>query len=129
MTTKELAQRFVETVLSNGDLDRSLFTAGATGWHNSDGVRARLADAPDDAMKTLFLALEDVGPRDVRINSWEDGFVIRFVMAATLPNGGQLSAPSCVVCNVVDGRIDSIEEYLDPSHYAGVAAALAGGRQ
>lgn len=128
MDVDQLAQRFLDTVLTRGELDRSLFTADATGWHNSDGVRARLADAPDDAMKTLYVALPDVGPRQVQISTWADGFVIQFVMEATLPGGGQLAAPSCVVCRVVDGKIATIEEYLDPSHYAGVAAVLAGGR-
>jgi nitroreductase/ketosteroid isomerase-like protein len=121
--TSQLAARFVATVLVAGDLDRDLYTADATGWHNVDDRTTRLADAPDDAMTALFRLVPDAGPENVRVEEWSDGFLIRYVMGGTLPAGGRLHAPACVVATVRDGRIAAIEEYLDSAHFAGVEQA------
>jgi nitroreductase/ketosteroid isomerase-like protein len=123
--TSELAARFVDTVLGRGDLDRDLYTADATGWHNVDDRTTCLADAPDDSMKTLFRLVPDAGPEDVRLEEWSDGFLIRYVMGGTLPDGSPLHAPACVVVTVRDGRVAAIEEYLDSAQFAGAATATA----
>lgn len=123
MDARALAERFIDTVLVAGELDRSLYTADATGWHNVDEKVAHIARVPDDAMKALGNLCLEVGPIDVEIDTWPTGFVIRYVMSGTFRNGEKLRAPACVVGIVRDGRIAAIREYLDSAHFAAAARA------
>jgi ketosteroid isomerase-like protein len=110
----ELARRYSAAVASgDGDAMRELHEPDAAIWHNTDG-RAQAVEENIRVSRWLRRKVPDLAFTDVRHTPTDDGFVLRHRMTGTLPGGGRLDLPSCLVVAVSgQGRIARVEEYLD----------------
>lgn len=111
--TLALAARFF-SALERGDKAAvaACYTPDVTIWHNTDRVEQSL----DDNMAALgffFSALTDRRYENVRLSAFEGGFVQQHVLTGRLANGGRLVWPACIICQVRDGLIVRLDEYMD----------------
>jgi ketosteroid isomerase-like protein len=124
MTARELADRYVEAVMRSWTRDPSLYTADATKWHNTDEATEPVIRPGDEERIALLLrAVPDLSCEDIRVDAWNDGFVIRYVLTGTA-DGTPLRVPACIVATVREGRIARLEEYLDSAQSAPLFAVV-----
>lgn len=106
-----------------GDLDAvaALYADDVIVWHNTDGIEQDRATN----LRTLGWVTRHLGDRryeQIRRHPISGGFVQQHVLRATNRAGRRVSAPVCMVINVVDDHITRIEEYVDSAHVAELAA-------
>lgn len=102
-----------------GDTDtvRELYAPDAVIWHNDDG----LEQSPEENLRVLrWVArnIKDFRYEEVRRHETPTGFVEQHVLRGIAPNGAPLEIPACIVCEVKDGRITRLDEYLDSAQTA-----------
>jgi len=124
--------------MQNADLANALFAA----FESADGDAVRSLCAADlqarqnlgkpmglDALVQFSGAVSAVVPdfryEDRVVTATEQGFVEEHLVCGTLPDGSKLRLPACVVCEVRDGRIVSLREYLDMAAAKGLLKALS----
>ena len=86
-------------------------------WHNNDQV----TQGRDDNLRVIgWLAhnIPDLRYEDIRRQALPTGFVQQHVLRGTAPNGKLLEVPACIICEVVDGHVTRLDEYLDSAHTA-----------
>jgi len=86
-------------------------------WHNNDQV----TQGRDDNLRVIgWLAknIPDLRYEEIRRQALPNGFVQQHVLRGTAPNGKLLEVPACVICEVVDGHVTRLDEYLDSAHTA-----------
>lgn len=109
----DIARRFFAAIEA-GDLDAiaALYAPEMTIWHNIYQVEMS-GQVHLDRMRASFLPTY-VKRRytDVRILRTESGFVQRHIFEAELASGETVRVPSCLICDIHDGYIVRIEEYL-----------------
>ncbi len=113
-----LARRFFDA-LAAGDMDavRSCYAPEAIVWRNTD----RSVRAAEAHVRELGAFAERVTDRrydDRRVRVFDGGFVHQHVLRCTRADGVAVKVPGCVVCDVVDGRITRLDEYLDSADAA-----------
>jgi ketosteroid isomerase-like protein len=120
----ELADRFFRAVES-GDIEaiRAIYAPDARIWHNND----RLEQTVDENLRVLGWVARHLKNRRYQVQrraAIPGGFLQQHVLEAeTL--GGPFSMPACIVCEVRDGRITRLEEYLDSAQAAHLRALTA----
>jgi uncharacterized protein len=117
-----VAERLFDAITA-GRLDdvRSLYADDAVIWHSNDGR----TQGPDENVATLRWAttnLRDMRYTDVRRSATDEGFVQQHVLRAVNRRGDEVAAPACIVCQVRDGRITRLDEYLDAAVVARMVA-------
>lgn len=115
---RALAQRFFDAIEA-GDIAtvESCYTDDAVVWHNFD----RLEQSRADNIATLTGMVGRLSDRvygDRRVIPFDGGFVQQHVLSATRKDGQRLSMPGILVCQVRDGKISRIDEYLDSADVA-----------
>lgn len=110
--TLEVAERFFRAVEA-GDVEaiRAIYAPDARIWHNND----RLEQSVDQNLRVLAWVAKNLTSRHYRVQrrvAIPGGFMQQHVLEAETA-GGPFSMPACVVCEVRDGRITRLEEYLD----------------
>jgi ketosteroid isomerase-like protein len=116
-----LADRFFGA-LEAGSLERvgECFASDATIWHNFD--RVTLSPQENVAgLEALFGNFVRREYREVRRQPTPGGFVQQHVLRLETPDGKVVDWPACIVCDVVDGRIARLDEYVDISQLTGDA--------
>jgi len=86
-------------------------------WHNNDQV----TQGRDDNLRVIgWLAknIPDLRYEEIRRQALPSGFVQQHVLRGTAPNGKLLEVPACIICEVVDGHVTRLDEYLDSAHTA-----------
>ena len=111
------------SAIMRGDIDavRAIYSPDAVIWHNND----QLEETPDRNLRVLGWVtknIKDLRYEELRRHETPSGFVQQHVLRGIAPNGTALEIPACIVCEVKDGRITRLEEYLDSAH----TAALGG---
>jgi ketosteroid isomerase-like protein len=111
------------SAIERGDIEavRSIYAPDAVIWHNNDG----LEENPERNLRVLGWVVKNV--RDLRYEEigrqeTATGFVQQHVLRGVAPNGTPLEIPACIVCQVKDGRITRLEEYLDSAQTAALRA-------
>jgi ketosteroid isomerase-like protein len=96
-----------------------LYADDATIWHNIDGpYDPNSGQTPAENIEVnrgLRKILSDVRYEITRRETTETGFVQQHVMHATFKDGQFFAMPACVICQLADGRITRLDEYLDGS--------------
>ena len=94
-------------------------------WHNTDGREMTLADQVA-ALRALGAHYPERRFKDRRVASFEGGFVQQYTFWAQHLDGHAIQFPACAVARVRDGRIERLDEYLDPTPLAAPAPAPVG---
>lgn len=107
-----VAERFFRAVEA-GDVEaiRAIYAPGARIWHNHD----RLEQTVDENLRVLGWVAKNLKNRHYRVQrrvAIPGGFMQQHVLEAETV-GGPFSMPACIVCDVENGRITRLEEYLD----------------
>jgi len=108
----EIAERFFRAV-ENGDIEtiRSIYAPDARIWHNHD----RKDQTVEENLRVLAWVAANLKNRRYRVQrrvAIPGGFLQQHVLEAETV-GGPFSMPACIVVEIKDGRITSLEEYLD----------------
>ena len=111
------------SAIMRGDIDavRAIYSPDAVIWHNNDQIE----ETPDRNLRVLGWVtknIKDLRYEELRRHETPSGFVQQHVLRGIAPNGTALKIPACIVCEVKDGRITRLDEYLDSAH----TAALGG---
>ena len=112
-TNLELCDLFFAAI-SRGDIDavRAIYAPDAVIWHNDE----KAEQTPDRNLKVLGWVtrnIKDMRYEEVRRHETPTGFVEQHVLRVVAPNGAPLEIPACIVCEVREGRITHLDEYLD----------------
>lgn len=101
---------------------RRLFAPNGVIWHNTD-LRDK---SPDELIAALT-------PVRQRASSWkytvvqridfEGGFFQRFILDAELDRGRKVKLAACLSCEIRDGLITRLDEYVDSAALANLLAA------
>jgi uncharacterized protein len=84
-------------------------------WHNSDRVEIDRGTALS-RISALSQIAEGVTLETVRFIETDIGFVEQIVIRGTLnATGKPLELHNCLLVSVVDGKIERIDEYVDPT--------------
>ncbi len=115
---RESGDQLVAAIM-RGDIDavRSIYAPDAVIWHNNDQVE----ESPDRNLRVLGWVsknIKDIRYEDMRRHETPTGFVQQHVLRGVAPNGTPLEIPACIVCEVKDGHITRLDEYLDSAHTA-----------
>lgn len=109
----ELAQKMAKAV-STGDYEslRHLYSPSATLWFNYSNETRLIEDhlARASAMSDMF---SKVSYENLRITTFEGGYIQRHKLVATTHDGKVITIPTCYVYEVKDGRVTHREEYID----------------
>ena len=108
-----VASRFFAAIEA-GDTDalRSIYSADAVVWHNTDQVEQSV----DENLVVLGWVIHNVKGwhyEDVRRTAYEGGFVQQHMGKGIAPSGLAFEMPACIVGQVEGGRVTRIEEYID----------------
>lgn len=117
-TNLELCDLFFAAI-SRGDIDavRAIYAPDAVIWHNDE----KAEQTPDRNLKVLGWVtrnIKDMRYEEVRRHATPTGFVEQHVLRGVAPNGAPLEIPACIVCEVRDGHITRLDEYLDSAQTA-----------
>jgi ketosteroid isomerase-like protein len=95
----------------------SIFGRDAVVWHNWD----RSAQSLEENLATLEAVsanLRSMAYEKVRRHYFGHGWVQQHTVTGETQSGQTWEAEVCVVFTVVDGRIQRLEEYIDPTQFA-----------
>jgi len=114
----EVAERLFAAIQSGDTATVSeVYDPDVKVWHNNDQV----TQGRDDNLRVIgWLAknIPDLRYEEIRRQALPNGFVQQHVLRGTAPNGKLLEVPACVICEVVDGHVTRLDEYLDSAHTA-----------
>lgn len=114
-------QLFSAIMRADIDAVRAIYAPDAVIWHNNDGIE----EDPDRNLRVLSWVarnIKDLRYEEVRRYETGSGFVQQHVLRGIAPNGAPLEIPACIVCEVKDGHITRLDEYLDSAHTAALMA-------
>ena len=100
-----------------------LYAPGAVIWHSHTGT-TQTAEENVEVLGLVTRRLRDLRYEEVRRQRTERGFMQQHVLRARAPQGEPVELRACIVCDVVDGRITRLDEYLDGAAVARVVSLL-----
>lgn len=114
----DLCDRLFSAIM-RGDIEavRGIYAPDAVIWHNDD----KTAQAPEQNLRVLGWVtrnVKDLRYEEIRRQETPAGFVQQHVLRGIAPNGTPIEVPACIVCEVRDGRITRLDEYLDSAQTA-----------
>lgn len=115
---RSLCARFFDAVEA-GDIDTVLdcYAADAVIWHNTD----QLEIGPQEngqVLKGFVSRIADRVYEDRRVVLFPGGFMQQHVLRGTRRDGVRVTLPACVICQVEDGKIVRLDEYMDSAQVA-----------
>ena len=115
METLELARHLLATIEA-GDIDavRACYAEDARIWHNFDDALQTV----DENLKVLAWMMKNASRRKYEIQRLEEiegGYLQQHVLHLTTRDGEEHAMPACVIVRVEGGKIQRLEEYLDPA--------------
>jgi ketosteroid isomerase-like protein len=120
-----VAERFFRAV-EKGDVEgiRAIYAPDARIWHNNDGIEQTV----DENLRVLAWVAKNLSNRRYKVKRRvviPGGFMQQHVLEADTV-GGPFAMPACIVCEVRDGRITRLEEYLDSAQAGHLRTLVAG---
>jgi ketosteroid isomerase-like protein len=100
-----------------------LYAPDAVIWHSHTGT-TQTAEENVQVLGMVTRRLRNLRYEEVRRQRTERGFVQQHVLRARGPEGQRVELRACIVCDVVDGRITRLDEYLDGAAVARVVSLL-----
>jgi hypothetical protein len=94
---------------------RALYAPDARIWHNFD-QRCQPLEENLKSLQWMHRKLSGLQYDVVRREPIPGGFYQEHVLRGTLPGGEAFAMPACVIVKIEDGRIVSLDEYLDSAH-------------
>jgi ketosteroid isomerase-like protein len=120
-----VAEKFFRAVES-GDIEavRAIYAADARIWHNFDR-REQTVEENLRVLRSLARVLPGRRYSVHRRVAIPGGFMQQHVLEGETA-AGPFAMPACVICEVKDGRIARLEEYLDSGQVAELRALISG---
>ena len=116
----EVAERLFKSI-ERGDVDtirNSIYSPSVKIWHNNDGL-TQTAEQNLAVLGWVVANVSEVAYTEVKRQATPTGFVQQHVMRGKLKSSGkEFSLPACIICEVENGRITRLDEYLDSAHTA-----------
>lgn len=111
-----LADRFMDA-LERCDVDavRAIYASDAKLWHNFD-QKLQSVEENIKTLEWLHATLKDVEYHIVRRELIPGGYYQQHILRGTLESGEAFAMPACAIIKVEDGKIVSLDEYLDSRH-------------
>ena len=100
-----------------------LYAPDAVIWHSHTGS-TQTAEENVQVLGMVTKRLRGLRYEEVRRQRTERGFVQQHVLRARAPEGQLVELRSCILCDVVDGRITRLDEYLDGAAVARLVTML-----
>jgi ketosteroid isomerase-like protein len=100
-----------------------LYAPDAVIWHSHTDT-TQTAEENVQILGMVTRRLRDLRYEEVRRQRTERGFVQQHVLRARAPEGQPVELRSCILCDVVDGRITRLDEYLDGAAVARLVTML-----
>jgi ketosteroid isomerase-like protein len=94
----------------------AIYTSNATVWHNEDR-KTQNREENISHLAAIFSLFSSLKYDDVRRIYTDEGFVQQHVLTGILLDGRSVEIPACLVIKVRDGKIEHIDEYLDPTPF------------
>ena len=116
---RAVAERFFKAI-EQADIEtvRDCYARDAVIWHNIDG-KEKSCDENIVALKSMVARISDRRYEQRRLHVFESGFVQQHVLRGTRTLDGQaVELIACIVCEVIDGKITRLDEYLDSPQVA-----------
>ncbi len=114
----EVADRLFKSI-ERGDvaaIRSSVYAPNAKIWHNNDGL-TQTVEQNLAVLGWVVANISEIAYTDVRVQATPSGFVQQHVLRGKLKSSGkEFSLPACIVCEVENGRITRLDEYLDSAH-------------
>ncbi len=88
-----------------------IYSPAAVIWHNTD-ERETDVDENLDVLRGMATGFLSIHYMDRRIQAYHGGFVQQHVLVTDREDGTQLRLPAPIICEVRDGRIMRLDEYL-----------------
>jgi ketosteroid isomerase-like protein len=108
-----VAERFIAALnICDEAAVRAIYSPDIKIWHNFD----QKLQSIDDNMKSMHYVHSRLKNLNYDVTNRipiTGGFVQQHVMRGELPSGDAFAMPACAICQVENGRITAIEEYLD----------------
>ena len=122
MTSETAMRAFVRRffdAIENGDLEtvRASYAPHVKVWHNTDET----VTSRDENVETLKGFVERIPSRryeNRRVQVFEGGFVQQHDLRGVRADGVELVLPACIVCEVENGLIVRLDEYVDSARVA-----------
>lgn len=115
MSTLDLARQFIDAVeAGDADAARAVLAPNAGIWHNFD----QITQTVDENMSLMAWMKGKAQSRHYDIKRLEEikgGYLQQHVLRMVNQAGEKIEMPACVIATVADGKIQRIEEYLDPA--------------
>jgi ketosteroid isomerase-like protein len=116
----EVADRLFKSI-ERGDvaaIRNSVYAPNAKIWHNNDG-QTQTVEQNLAVLGWVVANINEVAYTEVKRQATPSGFVQQHVMRGKLKSSGkEFSLPACIICEVENGRITRLDEYLDSAHTA-----------
>ncbi|QIL74204.1 nuclear transport factor 2 family protein (plasmid) [Diaphorobacter sp. HDW4B] len=116
---RAVAERFF-TAIEQADIEtvRDCYARDAVIWHNIDD-KEKSRDENIVALKAMVGRIHDRRYEQRRLHVFESGFVQQHVLKGTRTfDGRAVALTACIVCEVLDGKITRLDEYLDSPQVA-----------
>ncbi len=113
ITVLAVADRFIDAwKQADADALRNIYAPDAYIWHNTHD-QLQTVEGNIKSMFWIHRKLSGVNFEIQRRDVIQGGFFQQQVLSGTLASSEKFTMPACVICKVEDGRITSLEEYID----------------
>jgi ketosteroid isomerase-like protein len=116
----EVADRLFKSI-ERGDvaaIRNTVYAPNAKIWHNNDG-QTQTVEQNLAVLGWVVANINEVAYTEVKRQATPSGFVQQHVLRGKLKSSGkEFSLPACIICEVENGRITRLDEYLDSAHTA-----------
>jgi len=121
-----VAERFMAALnVADAEAVREIYSPDARIWHNFD-EKLQTVEENIKSMLWMHRVLSELHYDIQRREALPDGFMQQHILRGTLASGEAFALHACAICKVEDGRITSLEEYLDLTQTAVLTAKRAG---
>lgn len=122
----DVAERFF-TAIQSQDLEavKAIYAPDAVIWHNTDGLDFK-GQSPEENLKTLAFigkVLRHYHYDVVRREALANGFLQEHVMRGETTLGEPYALAAVIICDIKDGRITRLHEYMREADVAPVMRA------
>src|SRR6478609_9451949 len=116
-----VARRWLPAFAAGKRADEACYAPNVSTWHNVGEWEAEIKKTPSRTRRVEAGA--DIRLESLTLKVFDGGFVVQATTAGVSAEGVPVRVPTCLVVNVVDGKIARFEEYADSE----AARALFGG--
>jgi uncharacterized protein len=115
----DVADRLFKAI-EGGDVNaiKDIYAPHAKIWHNFDNL-AQSVDENLAVLKWVVANIAEISYTEIHRQPTPSGFIQQHVLRGKVRGSGkEIAIPACIVCNVENGRITRLDEYLDSAQTA-----------